>query len=260
MILDKIVQVKQIEIEAQKLACPLPELLAAIEDRPATRDFHAALKAGAEIRLIAEVKKASPSKGVIRPDFEPVSLAESYCQGGAAAISVLTDEQFFQGSLSYLGLIREQVGLPLLRKDFILDPYQVYQSRAAGADAVLLIARILSQEMLTGFIGLARELGMEPLVEIHSLEDLAKSLEAGAKIIGINNRDLATFKTDLGLTLELAKGVPPGCLIVSESGIREPEDLRLLAGAGVKAVLVGEALARERDVVGATARLLGGGR
>lgn len=258
MILDKIVQVKQIEIDNHKSVCPLPELLTAIEGSPVTRDFYAALKTGSELKLIAEVKKASPSKGIIRPDFEPVSLAQSYCQGGAAAISVLTDEQFFQGSLSYLGLIREHVALPLLRKDFILDPYQLYQSRAAGADSVLLIARILSQGQLTEYISLARELGMEPLVEIHSREDLAKSLEAGAKIIGINNRDLATFQTDLGLTLELAKDIPKDCLIVSESGIREPEDLRLLAGAGVKAVLVGEALAREEDVVAATFRLLGG--
>lgn len=258
MILTKIVQVKRTEIEAQKGETSLAELQAAVRTLPAARDFYAALAAGNGIRLIAEVKKASPSKGLIRPDFEPVSLTSAYRQGGAAAISVLTDEQFFQGSLSYLGLIRERVDLPLLRKDFILEPYQIYQSRAAGADAVLLIARILSQGQLSEFIGLARELGMEPLVETHTQEDLTKSLEAGAKIIGINNRDLATFQTDLGLTLELAKQVPPGRLIVSESGISRPEDLRLLAQGGVKAVLVGEALARETDVTGATARLLQG--
>ncbi len=260
MILDRIVQAKQEEIVQQKGEKPLQRLQEELRYLPPVRDFYGALAAGNHVNVIAEVKQASPSKGLIRPGFEPVSLAEAYRDGGAAAISVLTDEKFFRGSLAYLDQIHQRVGLPLLRKDFVLDPYQIYQSRAAGADSILLIARILEFQPLQAFIKLARELGMEPLVEIHDSEDLRKSVEAGAKIIGINNRDLSTFTTDIKATLALLPQMPAGCLIVSESGIGRPEDLQQLGRAGVKAVLVGEALAREQDVVGATQRLVLGGK
>ena len=260
MILDRIVQAKKEEIAEQKREKPLELLREELPHLPPARDFFAALAAGSDVKVIAEVKQSSPSKGLIRPGFEPVSLAEAYRDGGAAAISVLTDEKFFRGSLSFLAQIRRRVGLPLLRKDFLLDSYQIYQSRAAGADSILLIARILGFEPLREFIGLARELGMEPLVEIHDSEDLSISVAAGARIIGINNRDLATFITDIEATLALAPQVPAGCLSVSESGIGKPEDLQRLGRAGVKAVLVGEALAREQDVTGATQRLVLGGK
>lgn len=257
MILDKIVQVKRQEVAAAKQKLPLAELIKLTKNVAPCRNFKAALAAGSAVSLIAEVKKASPSKGLIRPNFDPVQLAEDYREGGAQALSVLTDEQFFQGSLTYLKLIRERVNLPLLRKDFVIDPYQIYQARVAGADAVLLIARILSAAELDEYLGIVRELGMDALVETHTTTDLAKSVAAGAEIIGINNRDLATFTTNLTKTTELAPHVPANCLLVSESGINRQEDVELLRTAGVKAVLVGEALAKEDDVVSATRKLLG---
>lgn len=260
MILDKIVQVKHEEIIRDKSNRSLESLIEGIKQLPPTRDFATALKKGAGVNVIAEVKKASPSKGLICPDFDPVRLAQSYSAGGAAAISVLTDEQFFQGSLEYLQMIRSQISLPLLRKDFVLDIYQIYQARLAGADAVLLITRILKSAQLTEMIALTKELGLAALVEVHDKEDVSKALAAGAEIIGINNRDLATFTTDLNVTLELVRCIPEGRIIVSESGINRPEDLVLLGNAGVNAVLVGEALARERDVTGATVRLVTGGK
>ena len=199
------------------------------------------------IRLIAEVKKASPSKGLIRPDFDPVEIAKTYEQAGASAISVLTDEKYFQGRLDYLKAVREAVGLPLLRKDFIIDPYQIYEARAAGADAILLIVAALSKSELSEFMILADELGMASLVEVHAAEELDIALETGVRIIGINNRNLQTFETKLETTLELAARVPPDKVLVSESGIFTRADVERLMEVGVDAILVGESLMREPD-------------
>jgi indole-3-glycerol phosphate synthase len=259
MILNKIVQAKQAEVARKKHERPLATLQVDIDRAERPRNFALALEAEQQIRVIAEIKKASPSKGLLCPNFNPVELAKSYRAGGASAISVLTDEAFFQGDLKFISAIRAEVELPLLRKDFIIDSYQIYESRAAQADAILLIARLLSTAQLSEYLALARELGMEALVEVHDEQDLQKSLVASAIIIGINNRDLSDFHTDLKVTVELAGKVPPNCIIVSESGIKEPSDLIMLRSHGVNAVLVGEALVRALDVRAATARLVCGG-
>jgi len=222
---------------------------------PAPRDFLAALR-GVGPKIIAEVKKASPSKGLIREGFDPLALAREYEQNGASAISVLTEEEFFLGKLEYIGLIKEHVKLPLLRKDFILDEFQVYESRAAGADALLLICAILNEKRLKELIDLTEELSMTPLVEVHTRVDLDMALKAGARLIGINNRDLKTFKTDIEQTRVLAPLVPEGTVVVSESGIKSGDDIKELMGYGVNAFLVGEALAREKDAGAALRKLL----
>jgi indole-3-glycerol phosphate synthase len=205
------------------------------------------IRSGREIRLIAEVKKASPSKGLIRPDFDPVAIARRYEETGASAISVLTDEKYFQGKLEYLTAIRETVQLPLLRKDFIIDRMQVYESRAAGADAILLIVAALPIGDLHALLSLTRDLGMDALVEVHTEPELCAALSVGAEIIGINNRDLQTFETKLETTIELAPKVPPDKVLVSESGINTRADVERLMAAGVDAILVGESLMREPD-------------
>jgi len=210
------------------------------------RDFLGALS-GVGPKIIAEVKKASPSKGLIREDFDAVELAHAYEKNGASAISVLTEEDFFLGKLEYIKVVKEAVRLPVLRKDFILDEYQVYESRAAGADAVLLICAILSQNRLTELVDLTEDLSMTPLVEVHERGELDMAIKAGARLIGINNRDLTTFKTDLENTRVMAPLVPHGHVIVSESGINTADDIRGLMGLGVNVFLVGEALAREKD-------------
>ena len=204
-------------------------------------DFASALS-GDSLKLIAEVKKASPSKGVLCPDFNPVALAKTYAQGGAAAISVLTEANHFQGSLEHLAAIREEVSIPLLRKDFIFDPYQVYESAAYGADALLLIAAILSREQLEELLALSRRLGLECLVEVHNENEVEKALLAGAEIIGINNRDLNTFTVDIDTTRRLRPLIPEGRIVVSESGIKNRNDIKKIKEWGVNAVLVGEAL------------------
>lgn len=247
-ILDRIVTAKRQEIERHRAEAPERELVAQLRDAPSVRDFRAALERGPNIGIIAEVKKASPSAGVLRADFDPVAIARIYETNGANAISVLTDEPFFQGRLSYLTAIREAVTPPLLRKDFILDRYQVLQARAAGADAVLLIAEILGDQELRSLLSDIEEQGMQALVELYDRENLPRVLDAGAAIIGINNRDLRTFVTSLDHTLTLAREIPPGCCLVSESGIRTHADVERLASAGVKAVLVGESLMRANDV------------
>ena len=214
---------------------------------------------GDRVRLIAEVKKASPSRGLLAPNFDPVLLATTYAQNGAAAISVLTDPRF-QGTLEHLASVKQAVlpvGTPALRKDFVFDPYQVYEARACGADAVLLIVSILTPQKLADFLSLGRELGMECLVEVHTPEELQAALDAGAEIIGINNRDLRTFHTDLAVTRELAQLVPRDKVIVSESGISTGEDMLNLKDLGVNAALVGEALVTAPDV-GAKVRELAG--
>ncbi|MFC1759855.1 indole-3-glycerol phosphate synthase TrpC, partial [Planctomycetota bacterium] len=212
---------------------------------------------GNGIQLISEVKKASPSKGVIRDDFEPVSIAKTYEANGATCISVLTDKEYFQGDLEYLRAIRQQVDRPLLRKDFILDSYQLLEARAAGADAVLLIAECLDDCNLRKLHNEAVDLGMTPLVEFYEPENLQRVLDAGASLIGINNRNLKTFETDLNHTIRLRDKIPPECLVVGESGIHSNDDVRRLEDAGVDAILVGEHLMASDDIGQAVRNLMG---
>jgi indole-3-glycerol phosphate synthase len=256
-ILDRIVEAKRREIADAKARTPAKQLQAAIADAPPVRDFFAPLAAGGAVKLIAEVKKASPSKGVLRADFRPVEIARTCESHGAACLSVLTDEQFFQGSLSILRDIRAAVGIPVLRKDFILDPYQLLEARSAGADAVLLIAECLDDCNLRKLHNEAIELGLTPLVELYEPENLPRVLDAGATLIGVNNRDLRTFHTDLEHTLRLRDQIPEHCVLVAESGIRTPGDVQRLAAASVQAMLVGESLMVEEDIGLAVDRLLG---
>lgn len=233
------------------------ELEAAIATRPPCRDFHAALAEGDAVNVIAEVKRASPSAGLIRQDFDPVVIAKAYVDGGAACLSVLTDEPFFQGSLDYLRAVRAAVDVPLLRKDFIVDRYQLLQARAAGADCVLLIAECLSADELRTLHNQAADLGMQTLIELFEPSNLDGVLQTGTKLVGINNRNLKTFETSLSHTLDLCPSIPDDRLIVGESGIRVHDDLITLAAGGVKAVLVGESLMRKPDVTVAVRELLG---
>lgn len=210
------------------------------------------------INLIAEVKKASPSKGILKEDLNPAELAGQYQEAGAAAISVLTDTHFFQGSVQDLMIVKSAVHIPVLRKDFIIDPCQIYEAYQIGADAILLIACVLDDKHLKSFIVLAGQLGLDALVEVHCREELSRALACGGEIIGINNRDLQTFQVDIGTTLELAPLVPEGCVLVSESGIHTGADIKLLEQAGVNAVLVGEALVTAANVTIKVKELLGG--
>jgi indole-3-glycerol phosphate synthase len=246
-ILDRIVATKREEIAAARARVGEAELERRIAGLPPARDFRGELMRGG-VRVIAEVKKASPSAGVIRADFDPVAIARAYAANGAACISVLTDEPYFQGSLRYLERVREAVGIPLLRKDFILDRYQLLEARAAGADCVLLIAEILPGEELPRLLREAQDLGLQALVELYDAENLPRVLGAGATLVGVNNRDLRTFAVRLEHTLELAARVPPGVCLVSESGIRDKGDLERLHAAGVRAILVGETLMRAADI------------
>jgi indole-3-glycerol phosphate synthase len=236
---------------------PLEELEDQAATAPPVRDFRAALAGPGPIRLIAEVKKASPSAGILRADFDPIALARTYQAHGAACLSVLTDAPYFQGHLSYLARIRASVAIPLLRKDFLIDEYQVVEARMAGADAVLLIAEILNDVQLPALLARARDLGMAALVELHEEGNLPRVLAAGADLVGINNRDLRRFVTDLNLTFRLRDRLPPGVVLVSESGIRSRRDVRRLEAAGVSAILVGETLMRAADVGLAVEQLLG---
>jgi indole-3-glycerol phosphate synthase len=247
-ILDKIVAAKREEIDAQRRAMPEAELRRRLADALPVRDFRAALDHPRHVRVIAEVKKASPSAGVLRPDFDPVAIARIYAAHGAAAISVLTDAPFFQGSLADLTSVRDAVPLPVLRKDFILDQYQILQARVAGSDAVLLIAEILDDANLRTLLHAAQSLGMAALVELYERDNLPRVLAAGATVIGINNRDLRTFATRLEHTIEMAAQVPTSCCLVSESGIRSRADVARLQAVGVKAILVGESLLRAADI------------
>jgi indole-3-glycerol phosphate synthase len=247
-ILGKIVASKRREIEQSRSCVSERELEARLALAPPVRDFHKALAAGQGVRLIAEVKKASPSAGVLRADFDPVAIARTYVAAGAAALSVLTDEPFFQGRLEHLQAIRAAVEVPILRKDFLLERYQLLEARAAGADAVLLIAEILDDKALPQLIGEAAALGLHTLVELYDPANLPRVLAAGALIIGINNRDLRTFNTRPEHTLELVPKLPAGCLLVSESGIRNRDDVRRLEAAGVHAVLIGETFMRAQDI------------
>ncbi len=258
-ILDKIVETKRQEIAAAKARRPERELRAAAADAPPVYNFFAALAVEGPIRLIAEVKKASPSKGVIRADFDPVAIAQIYERNGAACLSVLTDEPFFQGSLDYLRDIRRQVSLPLLRKDFILDTYQLWEARCAGADAVLLIAECLDDCQLRKLHNEALELGLTPLVEFYDEANLDRVLDAGAMLVGVNNRDLRTFQTDLEHVIRMRERVPSDCVLVGESGIHGRADALRLELAGVDAMLVGEHLMASHDIGAAVRELLGHG-
>jgi indole-3-glycerol phosphate synthase len=255
-VLDKIVAAKWREIEAAKSARPEAQLRKLVELAPPVRNFFAPLAEPGPIRLIAEVKKASPSRGVIRADFQPVEIARTYAAHGATCLSILTDREFFQGSLEYLRDVRQAVGLPVLRKDFILDEYQLYEARAAGADAVLLIAECLDDCNLRKLHNAAVALGMSPLVEIYEPQNLSRVFDAGATLIGINNRDLRTFETDLEHTIRLRDRVPDQCVLVSESGIRTRADVQRLQAAGVDAILVGETLMASPDIGAAVDGLL----
>jgi indole-3-glycerol phosphate synthase len=257
MILDDIVAYKKEELAATKLKTTLSELKQRAADEGPTRGFAKALSQGKDIRLIAEVKKASPSKGVIRADFDPVKIADIYQESGAACLSVLTEKRFFQGDLAYLGQIRKQVDLPLLRKDFIIDEYQIHEARAFGADAVLLIAACLERGQMQEYLSIASGLGLDVLVESHTYKELDKSLLAGAVLVGINNRNLMTFEVALQTTLDLLKDIPDDRVVVSESGIKTRADVVMLQKAGVDAILVGESLMREQDIGKKVKELLG---
>jgi len=248
-VLDEIVANTRAEVARRKSAVPRASLERQCDAAPATRDFEGALRGAAgPVRLIAEVKKASPSRGVLSSDLDPAALATTYATSGAHAISVLTDQQYFRGSLDDLRNVRAAVDVPLLRKDFTIDEYQLWESRAAGADAVLLIVSILEPARLAELSAAAKGLGLAALVECHTASELDQALAAGSRIIGINNRDLATFETRITTTLELLPLIPPGPIIVSESGFFTAADVRTVVAAGAHAVLVGEGLVRSGDV------------
>ena len=259
MILDQILKTKATEIAADQIRQPLSELKRMVADSDRTRGFAGRLRQAsvAGTAIIAEVKKGSPSKGIIREDFDPVSIACSYERGGASCLSVLTDEHYFYGSLDYLGQIRAQVDLPLLRKDFLIDPYQVFQARVAGADAILLIAAAVDDGQLLKLATLATELQLDTLLEIHNSVELERALKLPVDLIGINNRDLQTFATDLGVTEQLAGIIPQHQVAVAESGIHSRADIERLQQAGAGAFLIGESLMRETDIEMKLASLLG---
>jgi indole-3-glycerol phosphate synthase len=254
-ILDRIVADKKQALERSKQITPLSTLMERIARQPEPLDFAGALR-GKGVRLIAEVKKASPSRGLLRPDFDPVALARTYAASGAAAISVLTEEKHFQGSLEHLAAVRQAVKIPLLRKDFIFDEYQVHESAAYGADALLLIAAILDEAQLRKLLALSRSLGLACLVEAHNEAELMTALLAGAGIIGINNRDLTTFKVNTDVTRRLRLLVPTENIVVSESGIRSRQDIKKMRECKVDAVLVGEALVTAADIPATIKELL----
>jgi indole-3-glycerol phosphate synthase len=260
MILDEIVAYKKEELAETKRGASLADQKKRAADAGPLRGFGAALTATGGIKLIAEVKKASPSKGVIREDFDPVGIAATYQEAGATCLSVLTEKKYFQGSLESLGAIRRAVGLPLLRKDFIVDEYQVFEARAAGADAILLIAACLDRRQLEDYLGIAGNLGLDVLVESHTVKELDKTLHAGARIVGINNRDLTRFTVSLQTTFDLLRDIPDDRVVVSESGIQSRDDVVRLEKAGVDAVLVGESLMREKDMGRKVKELLGIGK
>jgi indole-3-glycerol phosphate synthase len=247
-ILDRILETKLTEIQRARANVLDSDLEKQVADLPPTRDLAAALNKAGEVRIIAEIKKASPSAGLIRADFDPAAIARIYERHGAAAISVLTDEKYFQGRLSDLTLVKTTVNCPVLRKDFILDRYQLLEARVAGADAVLLIAECLPGDRLAELYQEALGMGLQTLVELHDAEQLPRVLDCGARVVGINNRDLRTFTTRIEHTLEILPNIPRDRIVVSESGISSRSTVERLGAAGVKAVLVGESLMRSRDI------------
>jgi indole-3-glycerol phosphate synthase len=257
-ILARIVEARRQAIAHRQRVLPLAVLKMTVAKKVSPpRDFPGALSRSGSINVIAELKKASPSRGLLREDFQPVSLAPALEAAGAAALSVLTEEDFFQGSLAHLKEARKACGLPVLRKDFIVDPWQVWEARAAEADSFLLIAAILSDESLGELLALGRELGMEALVEVHSRGELKRALDAEARIIGVNNRDLTNFQVRLETSLELVEAIPDGCVAISESGIRVWQDIERLRQAGFDAFLIGEHLMSYPDPAAALRGLLG---
>ncbi|MDD5170924.1 MAG: indole-3-glycerol phosphate synthase TrpC [Syntrophales bacterium] len=254
--MDNIIAVKQQEVAEARKTRPIEELVGAVEGLPPARDFKAGLTESA-CAIIAEVKRRSPSRGEIRADVDPAAIASVYEKNGAAAVSVLTDREFFGGSPADLMDVRMSVSLPVLRKDFIIDPYQIYETRLMGADAMLLIADILEQDELAGFIARAAFLGIHCLVEVHTRAALDKAMAAGAAIIGINNRDLTNFAVDLKTSLDLMPGIPMDTVVVSESAIRTRSDIEMLMGSGIHAFLVGETLMKADDIGGELRKLLG---
>jgi len=258
-ILEQIIETKRQEVAERSQRESEADLRARIKDMPRPRNFFQAVTTPTRkpVNLIAEIKKASPSAGIIRADFDPVQIARTYQSAGADALSVLTDEKYFQGHLSYLQQVRSEVNLPLLRKDFIVDPWQVYETRAAGADAILLIAECLETSELIDLQILATELNLTTLIEVHDLDNLMRVRDQvigfphrSYSLLGINNRDLRTFKTDLGTTLRMAELVEDRSVLVSESGIDSSAHIQKLADAGVRAALVGESLMRSEDIAG----------
>lgn len=248
-ILDEIAAAKRRDVAKRMARTPAATLRARLAHAPAVRDFIGALSAAPDVAVIAEVKKASPSAGVIRADFDPVAIGRTYETHGASGISVLTDERYFQGSFQYLSEIRAAVSVPVLCKDFLLTDYQVLEARVAGADAVLLIAELLEADELKRLLAAAHAVGMQALVELHDGAQLDKVLASGARLVGVNNRDLRTFRTDLEQTIRLAPRLTQaGRTLVSESGIRTREDVLRLARAGARAVLIGETLMRAPDI------------
>lgn len=261
MILDRIVEHKRQEVNELLKSLATKEMISRIEKLPPTRNFLSTISKQGQVGLIAEIKKSSPSKGLLCRDFDHRGLARIYRDNGAVAISVLTDRKFFAGELGYLTEIQVEVNLPLLRKDFIINPIQVYQSRLAGADAILLIAAILSDQELSDMLALAREIGLQVLVEVHTAKELERALAVGASIIGINNRNLQTFDTDLSISSYLiGKYNLSGITVVSESGINSERHMEFLNNIGVSAALVGEALVTARDIGAKVRELVRGGR
>jgi len=259
MILNKIIEEKKKEIEKSKSKVPQEQILKSAEvlrSRRRHNFFKNSIAKPNKIHLIAEVKKASPSQGLIRKDFDPMKIALIYEANGASAISVLTEKKFFKGHISHLENIKKKVSLPLLRKDFIIDEYQLYESILAGADAALLIADLLTVEELNRFIALGKDLYLDFLLEVHSEEDVKKALDSGCEIIGINNRDLHTFKVDIKTSQRLIKLIPKDRIIVSESGIKTKEDISYLRSLGVNAVLIGEAFMESDDIAGKMKELI----
>ena len=257
-ILDTILARKAEEVAARRAQVPLEALIARVEQAPPVRGFADALRASITAgnpAVIAEIKKASPSKGVIRPDFHPADIAVSYEFGGASCLSVLTDVDFFQGSDAYLQQARDACTLPVLRKDFVIDAYQVYEARVLGADCILLIVAALDDRQLAELSDLAMQLGMDVLVEVHDIDELERAIQVPVPLIGINNRNLRTFEVSLQTTLELQKAVPSDRLLVAESGILTPQDVKTLRDADVHAFLVGEAFMRAQEPGAALAKL-----
>jgi indole-3-glycerol phosphate synthase len=257
--LQKIVAHKRSEVAAAAARVPLAALEPAARGRRDYRGFAAALAVPHRVRIIAEIKRASPSKGDIGIGLDPAALARAYERGGAAALSVLTDHAFFKGSPEDLAAARAATRLPVLRKDFVLDPYQVYESAAMGADAILLIVRILSDEKLRTLLALSRELGLDALVEIHNEEEAVRANRLGARLVGINNRDLARFDTDVTLARRLAAALDPATVVVAASGIASPDDVHRTVAGGVTRFLVGESLVRAADPAALLRALLAAG-
>lgn len=247
-ILDEIVAYKRDFVAAQMQRVSFDEMAEKAGDAPVPPCFFEGLVDSDDIAVIAEVKKASPSKGVIRADFDPVAIAKIYADNGASALSVLTDEKYFQGSATYLTQIGESVSLPILRKDFTVDPYQIFEAKALGASAVLLIVSVLTPEELAAHLSLCRDLNLDALVEVHTEEEVVIAMDAGAEIVGINNRNLKTFETTLDTTFRLMDCLPGDVVKVSESGIYTRDDVVRLRRAGADAVLVGESLMRQPDI------------